>query len=52
MANQTIEITTEEYKKFVKDSALLQIVKDFVEDSKYIHRSDMASLLGLKQIEE
>lgn len=50
----TITIGTSEYKELVKDGIMLEVVKNYLINEKYVSRNDLKQLLGmpLKEGEE
>lgn len=47
-----IEISKEEYKKLLKDSVKLEILKEHVEREKYINKEDVMGILGCEKAGE
>lgn len=42
-------ITTENLLKWIQDSVVLEIVKDYVKSTSYIDKEDMKAILGIKE---
>lgn len=49
MANQTIEITVEEYKHLVQGSTQLNLIKNYFANREYVSQCEIATLLGVKK---
>lgn len=47
-----MEISTKEYKELVRQSEKLEMIKRFVEDSKYMPIHEVKIILGMKEEEE